>query len=40
VKTRVKVDPTPCEDRKYLKFIEIYRDLFGTLKDMYVRISS
>ena len=40
VKTRVKVDPTPGEDRKYLKFIEIYKDLFGTLKDIYMRISS
>ena len=40
VKTRLRVEPTPGEDKKYEKFIEIYRELFGTLRDIYVKISS
>jgi xylulokinase len=40
VKTRERVEPTPGENEKYLKFIEIYRELFGTLHDIYVRLTS
>ena len=40
VKTRERVEPTPGEDEKYLKYIRIYRELFGTLHDIYIRLSS
>ena len=39
VRVRDRVEPKPGEDEKYLKFIEIYRDLFGSLKDIYYRLS-
>jgi hypothetical protein len=34
------VEPNPEEDEKYMKFIEMYRELFGTLHDVYVRLTS
>jgi xylulokinase len=40
VKTRERVEPTPGEEKKYLKYIEIYRELFATLKDVYLKLSS
>jgi xylulokinase len=40
VKTRKRVEPNPGEDEKYMKFIEIYRELFGTLHEVYMRLTS
>jgi xylulokinase len=34
------VEPVPGEDEKYTKYVEIYRDLFFSLKDLYARLSS
>lgn len=39
VKGNVKIVPTPDEDKRYSKYIEIYRELFGALKDIYAKIS-
>jgi hypothetical protein len=35
-----RIDPTPGEDRKYRKYIEIYADLFPSLRDAYGRLAS
>jgi xylulokinase len=40
VKQHIKVNPNLERDKKYLKYIEIYRDLFDTLKDIYRRIGT
>ncbi len=40
IKSNIKVEPTPGEDEKYVKYIEIYRELFNALKDVYRKISS
>jgi xylulokinase len=39
-KKRVEIYPEKYADKKYLKFIEIYRDIFKTLKDTYRKINS
>jgi xylulokinase len=40
VRPKSRVDPMPGEQARYLKFIEIYRELFGTLRELYLKISS
>ena len=40
VKTGKRVEPRPGEDEVYLKFIEIYEELFEKLHDIYVRLTS
>ena len=40
VKINVKVIPTPGEDKKYKKYIDIYRELFSALNDIYKKISA
>jgi len=39
-KTNKEVYPEKNKDSKYIKYIEIYRDIFGSLKETYRRISS
>jgi xylulokinase len=40
VKSNVKVKPVPGEDKKYAKYIEVYRDLFGVLKETYSKLAN
>ncbi len=35
-----RIDPTPGEDRKYRKYIEIYAELFPSLRNAYGRLAS
>ena len=39
VKSNVKVEPVPGEDKKYEKYIEVYRELFGVLKETYSKLA-
>jgi xylulokinase len=40
IKSNVKITPNPGADKNYIKYIEIYKELFGTLKEIYRKISS
>ncbi len=40
VKSNIKISPIPGEDKKYIKYIEIYKELFNSLKGIYKKISS
>ena len=40
VKSNIKISPIPGEDKKYIKYIEIYKELFDSLKGIYKKISS
>jgi xylulokinase len=39
VKSNVKVEPVPGEDKKYQKYIDVYRELFGVLKETYGKLA-
>ena len=40
VKSNIKISPISGEDKKYIKYIEIYKELFDSLKGIYKKISS
>jgi len=40
VKINLRVTPIPGEDKKYIKYIAVYRELFDSLKDIYSKLSS
>lgn len=40
VKSNVKIEPVPGEDKKYARYIEVYRELFSSLKEVYKKLSS
>jgi len=40
VKTNMYIEPRPGESKKYLKYIEIYEELFSALKNIYAKLSS
>lgn len=40
VKSNIKISPIPGEDKKYIKYIEIYKDLFQALEKIYKRLSN
>ena len=40
VKSNIKISPILGEDKKYIKYIEIYKELFDSLKGIYKKISS
>jgi xylulokinase len=40
VKRKVKLNPVAGKDKKYRKYVEIYSELFNTLKDVYKKIVS
>ena len=39
VKSNIKITPIPRGNKKYIKYIEIYRELFDSLKGIYKKIS-
>ncbi|MCL5771072.1 MAG: hypothetical protein M1479_02205, partial [Actinobacteria bacterium] len=38
IKSNLKIIPKENEDEKYLKYIDVYKDLFFTLKDIYKKL--
>jgi len=40
VSVQKRVEPAPGEDRKYLKYVEVYAELFSALKDVYRRLTA
>ncbi len=40
VKVKDEVFPVKDADKKYLKYIEIYKELFGTLKNIYAKLAN
>ena len=37
--SNIEVHPSPDEDRKYVKYIKVYKELFEALKEIYKKLS-